>query len=96
MILAYLFGEYEDLTVQSANVAEEHSPVAVDPVSGVYIGVLDEEQTAADHDTEKEFEVDKQNNESDKERKTSISSLTDKLLSMKNMIHMRRGKKEWF
>jgi hypothetical protein len=65
-------------------------------VSGVYIGVFDEEETEADHDKQKEFEEDKQNIESDKERKTSISSLTDKLLSMKNMIQMRRGIKEWF
>ena len=37
LIIAYLFGEYEDINVQSANVAEEHSPIAVDPVSGVLI-----------------------------------------------------------
>ena len=55
LILAYLFGDYEDITVQSANVAVDCSPVAVIPVSGVYIGVFDEEQTEADHDAEKEF-----------------------------------------
>ena len=93
---AYLFREYEDITEESTKLAEEHSPIAVDTVSGVCIGVFDEEQREADHDKQKEFEEDKQNNESDESRKTSISSFTDKLLSMTNMIQMRRGNKEWF
>jgi hypothetical protein len=65
-------------------------------VSGVYIGVFDEEQAEADLGKQKEFEGDKLNKENDQSRKSSISSLTDKLLSMKNMIQIRRGNKEWF
>ena len=65
-------------------------------MSGVYIGVFDEEQREADHEKLKLFEEVKQNNESNQSRKISIPSLTDKLLSMTNMIQMRRGNKEWF
>ena len=55
MILAYLFREYEDITVESKKVAEEQSPVDVDPVSGVYIGVFEQEQAEVNHDKLKEF-----------------------------------------
>jgi hypothetical protein len=58
--------------------------------------VFGEEQTEANHDKQKWFEEDIQNIERVEERKSSISSLSDKLLSMKNMIQMRRGNKEWF
>ena len=93
-IIAYLFHEHGNITEGVINQAEDSSPLDVDPVSGVYIGVLEEKETKTDNGKHKEF--DKENADSEKERKPSISSLTDKLSSMKNIIQKKRLNKEWF
>ena len=157
---AYLYQEYEDKT-EKKTVKTENTPIlAVDPVSGVYIGDLDVEKeekyqedrilttsktirmlTYVGNENDKQKKIEGENNtfisekktfdnkevklkqreellkkrikhmkddkemcedgvgiseEAAGERKSSLSSLTEKLGFIKSKIQMSKGNKEWF
>ena len=157
---AYLYQEYEDKT-EEKTVKTENTPIlAVDPVSGVYIGDIEAETeekyqedrilttsktirmlTYVGNDNDKQKKIEGENNtfisekktfdnrevklkqreellkkrnkhikedkemcedgvgiseEATGERKSSLSSLTEKLGFIKSKIQMSKGNKEWF